>query len=142
MNIENVDLDLVLSESLTTYGSYMGQNAFGVRATVRKTLRLDKAVYEGEGQYNEAFWPTADKNEKLGSIPMTVEQAKALKAASKAAIVIVPKWPFYAEDTKRWEPNLESLTDESNTEQVIVADIRCELLLAADNRVVAAYSTR
>jgi len=128
-----------------TTGSYIGSNAFGVKARVREITRLTQAVFEDEqGSYNEDLFldqkPGVDA--VLGTVPMTIPEAQSLKSTGKAAFVVKPKWPFYAEGVGRSEPNIEAPTDLTNRIQVIVGDIQCGLLLTGSDRVVAAFPTR
>lgn len=136
------NIDWVVSQTESKTGSYIASNAFGAHVRVDKIFRMDEAIFEGEADFGTDFWLPADKDAKLGSIPMSVDEAKQFKATGKAAVVVEPKWPFYAEGIKHWEPNFESRIDVTNPVRVIVADIQCGLLLSAANKVVGAYSTR
>lgn len=137
--------DVVVFEKETATGSYLASNAFGARVRVTRITRLHQAIFEGpEGSYNERLFvdqqPGVDA--WLGSIAMTIPEAQALKASGKVAFVVKPKWPYYAEGKRSWEPTIDSPTDVTNPIQVIVGDIQCGLLLTAANRVVGAYATR
>ncbi len=137
--------EVVVFESETPTGTYVASNAFGAKATVTKVRRLDQAIFEGEqGNYNEKLFidqmPGADA--LLGTLPMSIPEAQAIKTSGKVAFVVQPKWPFYAEGTNLMEATISSPLEVTNPIQVIVADIQCGLLLTGGNKVVAAYTTR
>jgi hypothetical protein len=67
------NLDLVLSQTERFTGSYIGSNAFGARVTVDKIFRVDKAIFEGEAEFGTDLWAQADKDAKLGTVPMSVD---------------------------------------------------------------------
>jgi hypothetical protein len=137
--------DVVVFEKETSNGTYVAANAYGAKVTVTKITRIQKAIFEGEhGRYNEDLFVDQKKgvDALLGSVPMSIPAAQALKEKGKIAFVVKPKWPFYAEGIRHWGPKIANPTDVSNPIQVIVGDIQCGLLLNPANKVVAAYTTR
>lgn len=139
------NLDAVLFEKESTTGSYSASNAFGAKTTVTKITRLQHAIFEGPTvRYGDRLFVDEKPGVEalLGTIPMTIPEAQALKASGKVAFAAKPKWPFYAEGVRKWEPTITSPTDVNNPIHVIVADIQCGLLLDGSNKVVGAYATR
>lgn len=137
--------DAVVFQSETATGSYVASNAYGAKATVTKITRLHKAIFEGEqGSYNEDLFvdqkPGVDA--LLGTVPMSIPDAQALKANGKVAFVVKPKWPFFAEGRRLGDATISNPIEVTNPIQVIVGDIQCGLLLTPTNKVVAAYTTR
>lgn len=139
------NLDAVLFEKESATGSYSASNAYGAKATVTKITRLQHAIFEGAAQrYGDRLFLDEKPGVEalLGTIPMTIPEAQALKASGKVAFAAKPKWPFYAEGVRKWEPTISNPSDVNNPIKVIVADIQCGLLLDASNKVVGAYATR
>lgn len=137
--------DAVVFQSEKAVGSYRASNAFGANATVTKIRRLQQAIFEGEqARYDEDLFVDQQKGTgaSLGSIPMSIPEAQAIKTSGKVAFVVAPKWPYYAEGTHVWDPTISNPRQVINPIQVIVGDIQCGLLLTGANRVVAAYATR
>jgi hypothetical protein len=138
------NIDIVVGETERTAGSYRGSNAYGAMATISKIQRSTKAIWEREAKFGEDIFPDqqAGVGALLGSIPMSVQQAQSLKAGASAALVIAPRWPFFAQGTRKWEPTITSRTDVTNDISVIVADIQCALLLDPNKKVVAAFAVK
>ena len=137
--------DVVVFQSETPTGSYVASNAFGAKTTVTKMGRLQQAIFEGEqARYNEDLFvdQAPGVEAMLGTVPMTIPEAQALKASGKVAFVVKPKWPFYAEGIHLWDATVSNPLEVNNPIQVIVGDIQCGLLLTRANKVVAAYATR
>lgn len=139
------NIDAVLAESEATTGTYTASNAYGAKAVVTKITRIDQALFEGEADYSKRDLFVDQKpgiDAALGSIPMSIAEAQAFKVGGKVAFVAKPKWPFYAEGTRIYEPKITSPTEINNVIQVIVADIQCGLVLSPASKVLAAYTTR
>ena len=126
-------------------GSYTASNAFGAATRVTEITRTHHAIFEGEtARYNETFFVEQQEGAgaQIGAVPMSIPDAQAFKATGQVAFVVAPKWPFYAEGVRSWEPTISNPTDVTQPISVIVADIQCGLLLLADNTVIAAFETR
>lgn len=139
------NIDAVLSQKETPTGTYTASNAYGAKALVTKITRLDQAVFEGEADFRKGDLFVDQKpgvDAQLGTIAMTIPEAQAFKAGGKVAFVAKPKWPYYAEGKRTYEPKIDSPTEVNNVIQVIVADIQCGLVLSPTNKVLAAYTTR
>lgn len=87
-------------------------------------------------------FPDTGPDAVIGTVPMEIAEARAIKETGMVAFVVSPQWPYYAEGTKHWQPNLNTRLDVINPIQVVVGDIQCGLLLSADKRVVAAFATK
>ncbi len=136
------NLHVVISGTEAITGSYRGSNSFGVTAKVSKIARLNRSVFEGEIGFSDSIWAAENADHTLGKIPMSVAEAQQLKANGRAAVVFSPKWPFYAEGVKSWDPSLDRPTDIKQLDRVIIADIKCVLLMTASNKVLASFETK
>ena len=137
--------DVVVFQNETITGTYRASNAYGASTTVTEITRLQKAIFEAEERnYGDGLF--VDQTEAtgawIGSVTMTIPEAKAIKSDGKVAFVVAPKWPYYAEGERRWEPRIDRPRDIKNPIQVIVGDIQCGLLLTANDTVVSAFETR
>lgn len=137
------NIDWVVSSTDTVQGGYRASNAFGATVSVQKKIRIDRSVFqEPDPSFGTDLWTDADKDAVLGRIPMTVSDAKNLKALGRGAIVFVPKSPYFAEGVSHSTPTIENRTDLTQIIKVIFADIQCGLILDGSNKVLGAYKTR
>lgn len=138
------NIDVVVGETERTKGSYRGSNAFGAGTTVTQIQRSTKAIWEREAKSGEDAFPDQQDGVEaaLGSIPISVQQAQALKTGATAALVIAPRWPYFAQGTRVWNATFRDPRQIDNDISVIAADIQCALLLDPAKKVVAAYAVR
>lgn len=135
------NIDVVVGETQRPTGSYAGSNAYGATATVTNIQRDTQSIWDREAKYGEDIF-VRQADGLLGSIPMSPNEARALKASASAAIVVAPRWPYLAKGTKTWTPTINRPTHVTNDITVITGDIQCALLLDAAKRVIAAYTTK
>ena len=141
-------IDIVVSNSEATIGTYRGTNAFGASTTITKVRRVVKAIFDRQAQYGETlFAPAPKRGEKTSTTIAELEAdattARTLKSAFKAAVVIVPKSPWYGAGKKDWgEPTLDAPRDIDETVIGVIADIQCALITDGSNKVLAAMPTR
>lgn len=141
-------IDIVVSYSEATAGTYRGTNAFGASTTITKVRRVVKAIYDREAQYGETLFAPAPKrgetsNTTIAELQADAMTAKTLKNSFKSAVVIVPKSPWYGQGKKDWgEPTLDNPQDVDETVIGVIADIQCALITDGSNKVLAAIPTR
>lgn len=135
------NLDIVISSNDTPTGTYQAQNGFGARTTVTKITRTIKVIFQGEGRYGEDLFLT--KEPALGTIPMSVDQARTFRQLAKIAFVVVPTAPYVTRANYLWgETTIDSPTEMRINAIVLNADIQCALLTDNLNKVLAAFPTR
>lgn len=143
------NINIVVRKPEETDGSFTGQNNFGAATNVTRVKRYTQALFEREGERGEdLFFPneaaaTARKHVIVEFPETSADIAKIAKAAFKAAVVIAPKWPFYAKGKVLWGPptiQRPTLIDESL--EVAVIDFQCALLTDGTGKVFAAIDTR
>lgn len=143
------NINIVLRKPEEKDGSFTGQNSFGAVTNVTRVKRSTQALFEREGARGEdLFFPNegaaAARKRLIVEFPETpVDIAKTVKATLKAAVVVVPKWPFYAKGKVSWGPptvQRPTLLDESL--EVAVVDFQCALLTDGTGKVFAAIDTR
>lgn len=138
-----------ISSSEKTTGHYYGLNAFGVKSKITNITRTSKAIFQNkidvspQRGFERLFYFDSGYYGKSVFINVPVEFASNFKNKSTAAFVVVPKAPFlevgsYQED----QPTLEYPYNVKVNGTVLIADIRCALIMDPDNKVVAAYLTR
>lgn len=131
--INSGNMDVVISSKESLIGSYWGSNAFGVKAKVNRSKRITNAVFDGVG---ELF----DRNDYLAVVSRT--QVSSLKASLKAALVIVPKYPYFVCGKVPWGgPTIYSLLDIDEELNVVIADIQFVLITDSKNNVLAVWVT-
>lgn len=141
-------IDIVVSYVEDLTGTYRGTNAFGASTTITKIRRTVKGIYDREAQYGETLFAPAPKygektNTTIVELHADAMTARTLKSAFKAAVVIVPKSPWYGDEKKNWgKPTLQAPRDIDETVIAVIADIQCALITDSSNKVLAATPTR
>lgn len=75
-------------------------------------------------------------------VEMSADRAKSMKASLRAAVVVVPQWPFYAKGKVESRPPTfddPTLVDESL--EVGVVDIQCALFTDGSEKVFSEAET-
>lgn len=138
------NIDIVFPSEETQLGSYIGKNAFGVKVRVRKVARFTKAIFEREDEQNTGLFPNLSHNNVtvISLHDITPEMAKHLKTTARAAIVYIPKAPYFAKGKYPWgEPTIEAPMDINETIEVAVGNIQCALLLNQTGKVYGVAAT-
>lgn len=121
-----------------TVGSYRGTNAFGVSTTVSKIDRHVWGVFDRDLPPAEfRLFKNGNKDNVLGEIVATPDEARALKQTARVAFTMTPKSPFYAAD--RASPSDATVSDPyevTTTTHAVFADVQCGLLTDAGGQVL------
>lgn len=143
------NINIVVHKPETTSGTFVGQNSFGASTTITRVKRHTLALFEREGAMGEdLFFPNRQTGTALKQIfaefPDTpVEVAKKVKTELMAAVIIVPKWPFYAKGKVSYgRPSIARPTDIDETLEVGIVDFQCALLTNSVGKVFGAIDTR
>ncbi len=132
-------LDIVVSEAQKVTGRYKGSNALGASVTVKEITKTTNIIFERDLNTNEDMFATQqDKNYNF-RIPMSVEEAKALKKQANAAALIVPMAPYFYKDWGVAYPTFSSPTKVIDKFLVVVANIQCVFLLDRTNKVASVF---
>ena len=126
-------------------GSYIGTNAMGVRIRVTKVRRFTKVIFERESKWGEELFPDISQHNApvISFGDVMPDMAKHVKATARAAIVYVPKAPYFAKGKYPWgEPTIEGPMDIDETIEVAIGDIQCALFLNSAGKVFGAAATR
>jgi hypothetical protein len=140
-------VDLVLSESLVSNGTYVGQNSYGATRTVERVTLLTKAIFErkADGGIGGLFGTEGPDSSRWPSwsIPALPDQARTMKDRFRAAVIIAPQNPYYFEkrEPNALMPTIDSPYNTSIVTQVIHADIKCVLITSELNLVLLAIPT-
>ena len=117
----------LVSSGISQTGSYVGGNALGVRATVKKFAETVSAlVTDQDVSYDlDAF------------VPMELAAAKAAKQTLRIAYVVRPHAPFFTSIKGESPATLDDLRDVTTVVNAISAEVRCALVYTVpDQRVV------
>ena len=138
------NLQIVVSQTETSTGSYEATNSMGASISVELKERLTKVILDRAAkQDEEMFVNLEDPFDPVDVIKLPPKNAKILKENAKAAVLIFPKKPYFAKGVSgRWEPTFERPTDIQESGVVIIADIQCAFLLDGNDKVVSAYTIR
>ncbi len=145
----------VISHTEEPIGTYEAKNAFGVKATVQKSVVHVQAVFDrglpnSETSLDEdALFPHATQDKEfhtvVGAWHVPVEKAKSLKNEIEAAYFIRLREspPYVVRKMRRTrEPTITVPREVWEDATVLIADIRCAFLADSENVVIAAYPTR
>lgn len=140
------NVDVVISRGFHIVGSYMGQNGFGAQARIVERQSVVHAIYDRPIGVDEELKGTGlflNNDEVVGTLDMPPSEAQALKPKLSVAFVVLPKEPYLVHSHyKVGEPTIDAPIDETEIATVMIADIRCGLLLDGSNKVIGAYPTR
>jgi hypothetical protein len=136
------NLDVVLSQSEVATGSYVASNSYGASTKVTKIARTTKAIFDRESpRYGQSLFDSL-KDSVLFRLPVSPEEARALKTSFKGAFVISPKAPFFTVGKGRGgDVTISNPYDVDESIHVIIADIKCALVTDATGKVLAAAGT-
>lgn len=130
-------------------GTYDGANAFGVKATITKQEGVSRGVFERQGAYEESVWVNGRQPYVKGSPPVAfeikadLEKAKALKQSGlRAAILVVPKAPFYATGVDHFTPTIQAPYDRTTSVRYLVGDIQCAAIYDSEGKLLATRPTQ
>lgn len=139
-----------------TDGTYDGQNAFGVRATIIKEEITAKGVFEREGARGgdildgeDVWFRRQPKNVEVSlrsafEIKVDPDRARALKqnGALRAGVLVAPRFPFYATGVARQTPTIQSPFDRTTHTRYLVGDIQAVALYDAGGQLIGVRETR
>lgn len=140
------NIDIVFPYEEKNNGSYIGKNAMGAEISVTRLVRNTKVIFEreaaiGEGVLTSSKYPP--HTPLLSYSNITPEIAKTVKTTARAAIVFVPKAPYFATGKFPWgEPTLKRPTEIDETLEVAIGDIQCALFLNAAGKVFGTVVTQ
>lgn len=143
------NLDIVVSRTIKNLGTLDGQSAFGARVAVHRESGTTQAIFEREAADYEDIFEAPKKFEykarskPVFSLSVEPERARELKSQVRAAVLIVPKAPYFA-SAHVWHNKPTVSTPYQITEefQVVIADIKCALLTDGSGLVLATRATR
>lgn len=143
------NIHIVVRKPETTDGSFTGQNSYGATSNITRVKRQTLALFEREGARGEdLFFPTGAaataRDQVIAAYPNTpVDVAKKVKSSLTAAMVVTPKWPFYAKGKVFYgPPTMRRPIDIDETLEVGVVDFQCALLMNPEGKVFGAIDTR
>lgn len=140
------NIDIVFPYEEKKLGSYIARNSMGAKITVTKLARNTKVIFEREAIRDEGVLssPKYPPNTPLLTYSnITPDMAKRAKTTARAAIVFVPKAPYFATGKYPWgEPTLTSPVEIDETLEVAIGDIQCALFLNATGKVVGVVATQ
>jgi len=139
------NLNVVLPYEEKQMGSYTGTNAMGAKIEIAKVSRLTRVIFERQGRPGENLF-TGETQKDLASLSfseITPEQAKNAKATARAAIVYIPRAPYFARGKYPWgQPTIHNPRAIDETIEVAIGDIQCALFLNSAGKVFGVIATR
>ncbi len=121
-----------------------GGMTYHVNISPKNAAKLD-VIFEhvaGRADYNKfELFSTVDGTSLLGSLSLNPTEAQRIRPFLKLAFIVVPKAPFIVRATYLGDPKTYGRATEINA-TLLIADIRCGLVLDDAGKVLAAYPTR
>lgn len=135
------DVATVISRNDKTVGYYNASNALGVSAQISKIVRSTDSVWVRKENRSGDKMFNADKQDVVGNFPLSPAEAQASKPFLKFALVIKPKPPFLVSDSGPiLAPTLADLRSINEKRRILIADVKCGLVLNSSNKVLAAFA--
>ena len=126
-------------------GEYVGQNAFGATARVRKTRRERYSVYDQVVQ-GKSEWRTETTRRysshgmsmKVVAVTLSanLEDAQALKTNMRVGVIIQPKTPYVATTERHWKATVDDPREVREITHIIIADLLCAVLTDENGQVL------
>lgn len=144
------NIEVGLEEEDTAKGTYVATNSFGSRTVVTKIDRQISGIFERPTDYSKGetlfsgLFPNADQNTHIvGHISIPPELARDAKAGFRLAFGITPRFPYVVRNTSKGsEPTIDNPTDVTKHTTIIIADIKCGIVMDRTNKVLGSYPTR
>ena len=125
-------VDVVVSKKSWLTRKYRASNTLGASTTVKEYRQETRVLFEKQHDASTFRW--------LSPIPMSVDDAKRVKKHATAAVLAVPKSPYFEKDYGFISPTLSRPNDIKETYFVIHADIQCVFLLDDKSKVFGAFA--
>lgn len=140
---DNLD---VIFRTIRELGTQDGHSAFGGRVTVRRESGLTQAIFEREAEPYESIFGAPKKPEvarTVFALSLETQKARELKSKLRGAVLIEPKAPYFA-SANVWhnKPTVATPYEVTEEFQVVIADIRCAVLMDGQGVVLATRATR
>lgn len=139
------NIDVVFPHEEKNQGSYLGTTAMGLKIRVTKLKRTTKVIFEGKDSSTNGLFLSRAKHDApvLSFNDITPDMAKHIKTTARAAIVFVPKSPYFAKGKFPWgEPSIEGPMEIDESIEVVIADIQCALFLNSKGKVFGVVATQ
>ncbi len=139
------NLALKYSSTRKLIGYYTGTNSFGTKSNIEKITYFEQAIFENETTYDKPLFYITNGNlgSNIGYISVPMDSAAEFKAKVTAAFVIIPKAPYVETGSyQESEPTFADPYDVKVNATILMADIRCALIMDGARKVVAAFATR
>lgn len=116
--------------------SYTAKNAFGATVLVKTFERMDHVIFDraAEPDFKDSDKPPY----QAAQISMTPEAAMALKPSIKMGFVVDLSKAFMFTGSKHNEPTIDSPFESEFRYEVLMADMKCGLVMDAAGKVLAA----
>jgi hypothetical protein len=141
------NIDLVLDSNDQVIGTYRGQNSYGATFTVSRVTRVVRAIFDRKSAPRDELMFPGQQSSTYGpaiwTIPMTADQARREKGKLRAAVLIVPKSPFYFENTQpsSTRATMQNPREVAQLSKIIVADIQCVIITDEVGKVLRSQPT-
>jgi hypothetical protein len=139
------NLEVVIKYDEVPRGRYSASNAYGATINVSRIFERYWGVFERKEAYPDyGLFPDAeDRPYLVASILMPPQIAQNEKEVIRFAYVIRPKAPYFATvvDNTPSTPSIDYPFEKTKEVSVLIADIRCGLVLDSAGKVIAAFST-
>lgn len=136
----------VVSQDRRPVGNYQGSNAYGATRRVQRELWTTQVIYDRTVGDDEGLFPGAYSEANVaGRIPLSPADAQTLKQIITLGFVVLPKQPYLIRGSYQppfGRPRYDNPREIIDNFTILIADIRCGLVLGPSNLVLAAFPTR
>jgi hypothetical protein len=136
----------VVSQSQRPVGTYQGSNAYGATRRVQREVWTTQVIYDRTVGNEEGLFPGGDSEPYIaGRVPLSPADAERLKPIITLGFVVLPKPPYLIQGSYQppfGRPRYDNPREIIDNFTILIADIRCGLVLGPSNLVLAAFQTR
>lgn len=140
------NIQVVISQVDVVDAPYTATNGFGAQFEVLRINRSTNAIFDRPADHflQDSLFPSADESPWIvGSLLVSPDKARSLKPTLRLAFVVSPKEPYLFQGNHQpFDISISNPRDIVEEFSVLVADIKCGLLLDSNNLVLASYPTR
>jgi len=124
-------------------GSYIGSNSFGATSRIDTSDEMTAAIWSRAAANKNDTMFEGGEHAVLGTIPMLPQVARTMKAQLRFALEVAPRYPFLrAGVLPKTVATFEDPRSRREAFQILIADVRCGLVMNRVGKVLAAYPAK
>lgn len=132
----------IVNERVTGSETVEATNGFGAKFEIVRTNRTLSTVWEGAGRLGQSPFLGIKPFGPLTKLNVPAATAKDFIEQGSAALLVVPKAPYTASGKSVLNATFSRPRERVDTIDVIVADVKCAVLLDSKSKVLVSFTVR